>query len=342
MVDMMYLVHVMGKREHNKAFTLIQLYLKKYFNMSQLRKDKYDKNAYITNAFSEFGFQEIRLRSASWGHCSIEVRLRPKLTIDKNGYYSVTKISEFEGVRNVFNYVLKDILSLNVPDFFYWTAKRIEAAVDIKLPEQQIPKYLSLFKMGFIPLYFLENNKTKIYISSITNCYLMSENKTVNWYNRYETLLKKEKEVGKTFKDFALTKGLLRFETQVRDGKETVREVLSQQRLKNEVLKFYKMIVGKGDYYTLEKAEAIISQKVHNIRKRQTLISMLKLIKHCGGISTAKEVYVDDENAKASADKFGKMLKKLRDLNINPVLIPEEWGIDFLKNPYSEIEKEFE
>ncbi|ASA23379.1 hypothetical protein [Paenibacillus donghaensis] len=342
MVDMMYLVYAMTKREHDRAFTLMQTYLKKYFNTGQLRKDKYDKNARITNAFSEFGFQEIRLRAASWGHYSIEVRLRPKLTIDKDGYYCVTKVSEFEGVRNVFNYVLQDILSLKVPDFFDWTAKRIEAAVDIKLPEQLIPKYLSLFKKGFIPDYFWNNHKTKAYFSSITNCYLMSENKTVNWYNRYETLLIKEKESSKKFRDFTMTKGILRFETQVRDGKETVKELLSQERLKNEVIKFYKLIVGKGDYHTLKKAEQIINLRVPNFLKRRTLISLLKFIEHCGGITKAKEVYINGENAKKSADKFGKLLKKLRDLNINPVLIPEDWDIDFIENLYAEIEEGFE
>lgn len=332
----------MTKGEYDETFKLVQAYLKKYFSKGQLRKDKYDKNAYITNAFSEFGFQEIRLRSASWGHYSIEVRLRPQLTIDKDGYYFVTKVSEFIGVQNVFNYVLKDILSLKVPDFFDWTAKRIEAAVDIRLPEQLIPQYLSLYKKGFIPEYFWNNDRTKEYISSVTNCYLMSENKTVNWYNRYETLLIKEKESGKEFRDFTLTKGVLRFETQVRDGKEKVRELLSQQRLKNEVMKFYKLIVGKGDYHSLKRAEQIINQRVRNSQKRQTLIYMLKFIEQCGGVTNAKEVYVKGMNAKASADKFGKILKKIRDLNINPVLIPEDWEIDYIENPYAKIEEGFE
>ncbi|MDO7905354.1 hypothetical protein Q5741_02870 [Paenibacillus sp. JX-17] len=342
MVDMMYLVYRMTKKEYNSVFNSIQSYLKRYISMSQLRKDRYDKNAYITNAFSKYGFQEIRLRSASYGYCSIEVRLRPKLTIDKDGYYSVTKLSEFQEVQNVFNFVFKDILSLKVPDFFYWTAKRIEAAVDIRLPEQLIPKYLILFKRGYIPDYFLENDITKKYLSSQNNFYLKSENKTVNWYNRYETLLKKEKESGKKFNDFTLTKGLFRFETQVRDGNENVMDILNQQRLKNEVMKFYNLIVGKGDYHSFARAEQIISQSKHNSRNRQGLINMLKMIGHCGGVAKAKKCYVNGQNAKGYTNKFGKTIKKLRDLNINPVLIPEEWGVDFIENPFAKIEKVFE
>ncbi|WP_339281305.1 hypothetical protein NST94_22220 [Paenibacillus sp. FSL H8-0282] len=118
--------------------------------------------------------------------------------------------------------------------------------------------------------------------------------------------------------------------------------LLNQQRLKNEVMKFYKLIVGKGDYHSLKRAEQIINQRVGNSQKRQTLISMLKFIEQCGGVTNAKEVYVKGLNAKASADKFGKILKKIRDLNINPVLIPEDWEIDYIENPYAKIEEEFE
>lgn len=349
MVDMLYLSYTLTKREYNNAFSSLQSYLKKNFSKGQLRKDKFDKRAYITNAFSEYGLQEIRLRTTPYGYY-IEIRLRPKLTIYRSeiGYYSVTKVSEFVEVRNVFNYILKDIISLDVPDFFDWKAKRIEAAVDLKLSEELIPKYITLFKKGNLPDYFSGNSNTQKYISSDTNVYYMSKNKTVNWYNRYETLLIKEEESGKKYRDFRLTKGLLRFETQVRDGKEIVREILNQQRLKNEVMKFYKLIVGKGDYYSFNKAEQILKASIQNAQKCKKLLNFLKLIESCGGITRAKKVYIGNDianantKAKASADKFGKLLKKLRDQHINPVLIPAEWGIDYMENPYNKIEEEFE
>lgn len=78
----------------------------------------------------------------------------------------------------------------------------------------------------------MDNDKTKKYFSEITNCYLMSENKTVNWYNRYETLLIKEGKSKKKWVDFSQTKGLFRFETQVRNGKETVKRSIKQTKIK--------------------------------------------------------------------------------------------------------------
>lgn len=342
MVDMLYLSYRMTRQEYNITSKKFQAYLEKNFYRQQLRRDKRDKSSNITNALSEYGFQEIRLRSNRWDYCSIEIRLRPQLLINKNGYYRLTKISEFNRVSEVFNYVLKDVLSLDVPDFFNWKAKRVEAAIDLEIEKLLIPKYLCLFKKGYIPEYFKENKQTQEFWNSITNVYLMSDNKTVNWYNRYETLKIKESKSKKGFADYSETKGILRFETQVRDGNVLLSEMLSQQLLRKEVMKFYKLIVGRGDYHTLNKARKLLIQKVSNSNTRQEMIHMLSLIDHCEGINNAKELYIKGKNAKNAADKFGKTLRKLRDLNINPVVIPEEWGIESLENLYEKIELGFE
>ncbi|WP_405168615.1 hypothetical protein [Paenibacillus sp. FSL H3-0286] len=342
MVDMLYLSYRMTRYEYNIAFKDLQSYLKQNYSKNQLHKDQRDRNSYVTNALSKHGFQEIRLRKPAWGFGFIEIRFRPQLIINELGYYSLTNISEFKSISEQFNRVLKDFLSLDVPDFFEWKAKRIEAAIDLSMSEELIPKYLLLFKRGYIPEYFRENKQTQNYWSSHTNVYLMSNNKTVNWYNRYETLLDKQSKSEKQYQDFSETRGILRFETQVRDGNELVVDVLDQERLKKEVMKFYKLIVGKGDYYTLNKAMLLISQNESNQYKRQELAHMLKLIDSCGGINSAKMIFIKGRDSKKAADKFGKLIKKLRDLNINPVIIPDEWGIESLENPYHRIKKGFE
>ncbi|OME02022.1 hypothetical protein BSK54_12510 [Paenibacillus odorifer] len=339
MVDMMYLSYRMTIFEYNIAFKTLQAYLKQNYPKNQLHTDQKDRNSYVTNALSKHGFQEIRLRKTVWGFCFMEIRFRPQLIINELGYYSLTNISEFKDISEKFNCVMKDFLSLNVPDFFEWNAKRIEAAVDIDISEDLIPKYLILFKRGYIPEYLFENKQTQLHWGSLTNVYLMSTNKTVNWYNRYETLLEKDGNSEKQYQDFSETKGILRFETQVRNGKELVVDVLSQDRLKKEVMKFYKLIVGKGDYHTLDKALQLISQNESDQYKREELTHMLKLLESCGGINSAKKIFLKGKDTKKAADKFGKLIKRLRNLNINPVIIPDEWGIVSLENLYHRIEK---
>ncbi|MGE6541107.1 hypothetical protein [Bacillus luti] len=339
MIDMMYISYKLTKSEYNNIFKQLQAYLKKYATSHQLRKDSWDKGAYISNALSKCGFQEIRLRSNKWGYRSIEIRLRPQLLIDSNGYYKVTKLSEFKTVQTNFNYVLRDILSLNVPDFFEWRAKRIEAAIDLNVDEHLIPKYLFLFKMGNIPDYFLDNRQTQKFWDSKTNVYLMSAHQTVNWYNRYETLLLKEQQKNKSFLDFSETKGILRFETQVRDSDEFVIDVLNQQRCKNEIMKFYKKIAGKGDYYTLEDAIELVNQKVDDGHIQMSLKMLLRLIDKCGSIVTAKHSYIQGKDVHKAADTFSKRINILRKLGINPVTLPSDWEIPYLENLYKKIEE---
>ncbi|WP_353706417.1 hypothetical protein QEP67_21420 [Bacillus cereus group sp. MS39] len=339
MIDMMYISYKLTKPEYNNLFRQLQTYLKEYRTSQQLRKDSSDKGAYISNALSKFGFQEIRLRSNKWGYRSIEIRLRPQLLIDPNGYYRLTKLSEFKMVQTNFNYVLRDILSLNVPDFFEWKAKRIEPAIDLNVDEVLISKYLFLFKKGSIPDYFLDNKQTQKHWNSNTNVYLMSKHKAVNWYNRYETLLLKEQKANKNFLDFSETRGILRFETQARNSDEFVIDVLNQQRCKKEIMKFYKQIVGKGDYYKLENAIELVNQKVDTGHMQMSLKMILRLIDKCGSIVMAKNSYIQGKDIHKAADAFSKRINLLRNLGINPVTLPSDWEISYLENLHDKIEE---
>ncbi|MGG0175794.1 hypothetical protein [Gottfriedia acidiceleris] len=341
MIDMLYISYKMTKLEYDNTFKTIQKYLRKYQPHHQLRKDKWDKHAYITNGLARSGFQEIRLRTTTWGYRSMEIRLRPQLLINPNGYYRLTKITEFEDVNKSFNYVLQDILSLKVPIFYYWNVKRFEPAIDVKVEEQLHDKYLSLFKKGNVLTYFFDNEQTLKYWDSKTNLYLVSANKAVNWYNRYETLSIKEKKSGKPFKDFTETKGLFRFETQVRKCDDLVIDVLNQQRIQKEVLWFYNAIVGSEDFYKLDNAIQIINQNVRSQEKRMALERILRLIDKSCSISKAKLEYVTGRDNKKAADNFSKRINQIRKLGINPIVLPTDWKMQRMENLYVKIKNEF-
>ncbi|MGN7471065.1 hypothetical protein [Brevibacillus sp. SAFN-007a] len=336
MIDMMYITCQLSVTEHKTCRERLGQFLDKNFHSHKLRKDRYDKTALVTNGLAKWGFQEIRLRKGCWG-ITMEIRFRPQLLINQQGYYKLTTIRQFEQVSIQFNYLLLDLLSLPVPDFFAWTAKRVEAAVDLVVDEQLIPKYIVLFKKGYIPEYFWREKQTRKYWDSETNVYLMSANKTVNWYDRYATLQDKAKKSNKQYVDYSETKGILRFETQVRDNMKSVMETLNQTYLKQEIMKFYNLIVGKGDYYSLNKALSIVRQKTPNQTKRMALERLLQLLDKCGSIHAAKEFFLEGQNADKAADKFSKRINQLRKLGINPVLLPPEWGIESLENLYDKI-----
>ncbi|MEX1029126.1 MAG: hypothetical protein WDZ91_03655 [Paenibacillaceae bacterium] len=342
-VDMLYLSYKLTRVEYNEAFERIQEYLKKKHPSDLLHRVKKGSDTYITYAFRKHGFQEIRLRKTVYGDCTIEIRFRPQLVINNQGYYVLTLVSEFNDVKVGFNYVIQDVMGLSVPDFYKWKAQRVEATVDISVQEELIPFYLQLFKCGNVPDYFFAKKQTNERWDSITNVYLMGSKITVNWYDRYETIKIKEmksvKKSGKEFQDYTETKGMLRFETQLRKNNRPMKEMLDQGRLKAEVLRHYKQIVGEGDYYTMEKALAILREAVENPGKRLELMRLLTLIDECGSVFEAKKRYMKGKDAKAALDKFSKRINQLRKLGINPVVLPEEWGLTYLKNLYNKIEK---
>jgi hypothetical protein len=341
MIDMLYLNHVLTRSEYNEIFIKIQTYLKMNFPSNQLRKEQKGKNVYVTNALSKWGFQEIRLCKTDY-HQSIELRFRPQLLINPEGYYKLTRIDDFEAIKTSFNYVMQDILALPVPQLNKWKAKRVEAAVDVHVEEHLIPYYLKLFKKGHIAEYFFENEITNKYWNSQTNVYLMAANITVNWYNRYKTIQEKEARSGKAFTDYSETIGILRFETQKRNCEKKVIEILNREQLKRRVLKFYELIVGAGDYYTMDEAIEIIKKSVNHPLKYWNLVKILKLIDRCGSINEAKNCYVQGKDAKKALDTFSKKINQLNELGINPVILPSEWGINHLENLYHKIESEFD
>lgn len=339
MIDMMYLTNQLTKTEYNNCFNSLQKYLKENYPKQQLHRENGDEKVYITYALSEFGFQEIRLYKNKYDYRSIEVRFRPQLLINREGHYNLTSILDLISIEKEFNQFLRHKLDLLVNDFKDWRAKRVEAAIDIHVDESLIPIYILLFKRGNIPEYFFKNKQTKKYEKSLTNLYLMAKSITINWYDRYQTLQIKEKKSDKRFKDYTETRGILRFETQLRNCEKRIEDLLDEDKLKHKVMKFYNLIVGRGDYYSMDKAIEIINDSVGNPGKRLALIRILRLIDECGSISKAKNKYSKGQDAKKMADKFSKRINELRKLGINPVILPQEWGITHLQNLYGILEK---
>lgn len=332
---MLYLCYPITAREYDVIFLRLQGYLKKYYPKGQLRRGGTYRDGYVTNALSSLGFQEIILRKTKYNYMSLEIRLRPQLLVDITGYYKLTSLEDFEQVSTAFNFVVKDILRIHAPSFFYWRVKRFEAAVDIKLDKHIIPKYLFLFKQGYIPEYFLENSITLKYLSSPTNMYLVSRRVAVNWYNRFETIKEKETKQKKKFLDYSDTDGILRFETQVRDSNNMMLDILDQEIIKDRVLNFYNIIVGKGDYYTLKSAYRILDEKVKNFKKRNELRKILLLSSKYQSINKVKHHYTTVYNK--NNEQFSKRINQIRALDINPVVLPQDWERIQMINLYKKI-----
>lgn len=115
--------------------------------------------------------------------------------------------------------------------------------------------------------------------------------------------------------------------------------MLSDDKCTEVIKNYFNRTIKPGSYYTFNLAKRIIEVKVSKWEKVVRLTDAMKLICSSGGIAKAKAGLYDRE-----LDDFRRSLRDLADLGINPVTIPEEWGIKYIPNLldayYDEIAKE--
>ena len=103
--------------------------------------------------------------------------------------------------------------------------------------------------------------------------------------------------------------------------------MLSDDKCAEVIKNYFNKTIKPGSYYTFNRAKRIIEDKVSKWEKIIRLTETMKLICSSGGIATAKAgLYGRD------LDDFRRSLRDLADLGINPVTIPEEWGIKYIPN----------
>lgn len=90
---------------------------------------------------------------------------------------------------------------------------------------------------------------------------------------------------------------------------------------------YYKKIIGRGNWYTLQEATRKIRSHHFNRQKEERLLKALKLVNDCRSVAKAKAAHQGSD-----LDAFKRTLGDLASLGINPVTIPREWGIKHIPN----------
>lgn len=306
------------------------------------------ENVYKTHYLQHKGFNEIILRKTitkekyQRPYMQIEILFNPKKTISDDPT-KITKDKDIVEISNEFNQIIHEIDS-DLPDFFNWTLKRIDYATYIITP--YVKEYIKLFQRADIPVYFKElyDNIQNRRIQKDGSFYLYSKSTAINFYDK-----EKERVVNKDIynvhdADIARVKNILRIEVQCNKSKtdylkrknnfetKEVHNYLTLEESRHQIMCYYKKCIRTGKYYNLNKAKKIIDDnKELSTRTKNKLKTTLDLINQCRSIAKARERFV------GTKETFNNHLKKLDDLNINPVTIPERWDIKELNNPINEI-----
>lgn len=103
--------------------------------------------------------------------------------------------------------------------------------------------------------------------------------------------------------------------------------MLSDEKCAETIDEYFNRTIGKGNYYTYKVAERKIEAEFSSWEKIMRLKKTLKIIYECGGIRNVKDTLQGKE-----LDDFRRSLRELEGIRINPVIIPEEWGIKYIPN----------
>ena len=104
-------------------------------------------------------------------------------------------------------------------------------------------------------------------------------------------------------------------------------KMLSDEKCTLVIDDYFTKIIKNGDYYTFDAAKSIIRDKVPKWEKEVRLTGTLEMIRNYGGISKVKDALRGKE-----LEDFRRSLRELEKLQINPVTIPEDWGIEHIPN----------
>ena len=312
--------------------------------------------------FSNIGFWE----DGKYKPCSIKATINPKILIGEKSYIQAANESYTSDIVFRFDHEAEKISPI-LSGFYKYSLNRIDYCINFDvselkfhcLPELkgELPnRIMQLIKYADVPDNFIEEYEEE------NQFYLKGKSVVINCYWKYAEL-KKEFPDCKDLKD---SYDIIRFEVQYKYPKvytmskylkkeieeqksglmnnlkevslinsnaiqvnrsEMMNLILSDKRCDEEITKYFNKVIKTGDYYTFAAARKIIMEKTSKWEKTDRLIQTLDQVRHYGGISKVKKT-LQGKNL----EYFRRSLRELSELGINPVTIPDEWGIENIPN----------
>ena len=273
----------------------------------------------------------------------LAVQVNPaKLLYGYDAYETVVE-AELDNISHSFAAAIVAAFNCNtLPSLPDWFVHRIDYAVDIHT--EFVDNYLQLFDKADKPRWYKE-----AYSSKQGSCYLECKAANVNVYKKAPQL----KKLGYSQEVIDNAQKILRFEIQCKspkvgrlrdryelDGRQ-LRDFFSRQLATIVLFSYCRRVFKTGDYYSFREASKRIESMVKP-RSQTALEKILRAIAQTRSISVARiqlpilgvviKNTIPGTCVKLCKDQFCRNLKQLSDLNINPVTIPRDWGIDQLQS----------
>jgi hypothetical protein len=290
--------------------------------------------------------------------CSIKATINPKLFTGERDYLTAANTNHLPDVETRFNLEAAKISPI-LGRFADYEFNRIDYCINFALRELGIDcdplLIMELLQRSNLPKHFyrkyvygedLPLNGKAAGIASLPagdpdrNKFILTSNSiNINCYYKYDQL----RENFPDCPDIRASGDIIRFEIQClypkayymskalkgRDGfTDLFSEMLSDDTSAGIVCNYFDKIIMQGDYYSMDEAVKKIQASHFTSKVGNRLIAVLKEIEVRGGIANAKIGITKPE----AREDFRRSLRDLAKLRINPVVIPDRYGIDHIPN----------
>lgn len=287
---------------------------------------------------------------------NVEAKINPKILSGTSDYLTAANWGDLNIAITNFNREAKRISPL-LGEFDYYNLTRLDYCINFSinelLPECDAGQIITLIKRSNIPRpykeYMIYDNISHRFKSKPGSFYIYNNSLTINCYSKYIQLQHLSEENIKNNRPpvpeetLNKSKDIIRFEIQCKypkaytlshkSGETNIRHpykymgLFTPDKCKESITYYFNKIIGAGDWYSLSYAISIIKSKKYNAQREHRLIEALKIISQCRSVSKASQYYTGKD-----FDKFNHTLKELNNIKINPVTIPQNWGIHHIPN----------
>jgi len=302
-----------------------------------------ERKKYVNYSLFDMGFNTIEfycINKNSYRGYYTTIKINPSQLLDKNRL-KLFKPNDYTDFEFMFNHTINQ-LDYDLPLLDCWKVRRVDYCSDIIT--ENVEMYIQLGQRGNVPTvltpqkYCTENNKLNLQGS----VYYVCDSYKINIYNKQAEMKNSNDYSNEEICD---AKNILRVEVQCMRNRtkynktkynlktKSLLEFLNTEIYQDTLTKAYSDTIGTGDYYKLNPAIALINESSYSTSHKNNLISVLQLVSKHRSVFQAKAYYIGKRD-------FNKCLKDLNvELSINPVTIPRRWNIDYLENPFCELNK---
>lgn len=287
---------------------------------------------------------------------SVSAKINPKILGGTINYLTAATWGDLNVAITNFNREAKRISPL-LGEFKNYSLTRLDYCINFSinelLPGCDAEQIITLIKRSNIPRHYKEymvyDHTSHRLRSKPGSFYIYNNSVTVNCYSKYIQLQHLSEENIKNNRPpvpeetLNKSKDIIRFEIQCKYPKAYTLShkscetnihypykymgLFTPDKCKEIITYYFKKIIGTGDWYSLSHAVSIIKSKNYNAQREQRLIETLKFINQCRSVFQASQYYTGKDYV-----KFLNTLKELNQININPVTIPQNWGIKHIPN----------